>query len=346
LTGIKHRDQALFWTGSSIYLTLVLIGKRKKHTMPVIDIVMLFVGLTVLIMGSRSAVEQAVLIAEHYRLSDMFIGVAILAIGSDLPEIVIALTASLHQTAQIDTSGLIIGEAIGSSFAQIGLIMGIVGLYGYLVLGRNLVFRHGGVLLGAILYLLLASLDLKISRIEGGILVLAFIVYVVMLYGQEHLEPTAPRRKRPRMLKVWAILAFSLLAVIGGSELTVRNAIALAETFGIAQSFIAIVIIGIGTSLPELAISISAVRQARGGLSVGNLIGSNIVDTLLPVGVGALIHPLTVEHRLVAIDIPLLFILSIVVLVLFLWRRGLQRSEAGALIALYGGYLIVKLAGY
>ena len=72
--------------------------------MPVIDIVMLFVGLTVLIMGSRSAVEQAVLIAEHYRLSDMFIGVAILAIGSDLPEIVIALTASLHQTAQIDTS--------------------------------------------------------------------------------------------------------------------------------------------------------------------------------------------------------------------------------------------------
>ena len=314
--------------------------------MPAIDIVMLLVGLTVLIMGSRWSVEQAVLIAEHYRLSDMFIGIAILAIGTDLPEIVISLTASLHQSAQVDTSGLIIGNAIGSSFAQVGLIMGIVGLFGYLVLGRNLVFRHGGVLLGSILYLLLASLDLKISRIEGGILVLAFVVYVVMLYGQEHLEPSAPRGKRPGMLKVWAILLMSLLAVIGGSELTVRSSIALAETLGIAQSFIAIVIIGVGTSLPELAISISAVRQARGGLSVGNLIGSNIVDTLLPVGIGALVHPLTVEPRLVTMDIPMLFILSLIVLALFLWRRGLQRSEAGVLITLYGGYLVIKLFGY
>ena len=136
---ILDRQHDLFDTG--------LDRETESHTMPAIDIVMLLVGLTVLIMGSRWSVEQAVLIAEHYRLSDMFIGIAILAIGTDLPEIVISLTASLHQSAQIDTSGLIIGNAIGSSFAQIGLIMGIVGLFGYLVLGRNLVFRHGGVLL-------------------------------------------------------------------------------------------------------------------------------------------------------------------------------------------------------
>lgn len=315
--------------------------------MVAIDIILLLVGLAALVMGSRFSVRQAVTIAEHYRLSDVFIGVAVLAIGSDLPEIVISLTASAHQSAQLDTSGLIIGNAIGSNFSQIGLIMGIVGMFGYLTLSRELVFSHGGVLLGAILYLLLASLDGNISRVEGGILVLAFAVYLVMLYGQEHREPVKRQRKKtPGLFRAWALLFLSLAAVIGGSEITVRSTISLAEFFGISQSLIAIVVIGIGTSLPELAISLGAVMEARGGMSVGNLLGSNIIDTLLPIGVAALVHPLTVEQGLVRFDLPLLFGLTLVVLVMFLRRRGLQRVEASMLIALYGFYIGAKIFGY
>lgn len=315
--------------------------------MVAIDLILLLVGLAALVMGSRFSVRQAVVIAQHYRLSDVFIGVAVLAIGSDLPEIVISLTASLHQSAQVNTSGLIIGNALGSNFSQIGLIMGIVGLFGYLTLSRELVFSHGGVLLGAILYLLLASLDGVVSRTEGSILVLAFIVYLVMLYGQEHREPEKRRRKKaPGMIKAWLLLLLSLGAVIGGAEVTVRSTIGLAEFFGISQSVIAIVVIGVGTSLPELAISLGAVMEARGGMSVGNLLGSNIIDTLLPIGMAALVHPLTVEPGLVHFDLPLLFGLTLVVLVMFLRRRGLQKPEATSLIVLYGFYIGAKIFGY
>lgn len=314
--------------------------------MAAINFILLIAGLSVLIMATRLCVDQAVLVARHYQFSDVFIGVAILAVGSDLPEIVISINAAIHQFQQTDTSGLIIGNALGSNFSQIGLTMGIVGLVGYLTLGKRLVFRHGGVLLGSILYLQLAALDQEISRTEGAILVLAFAIYIVMLFGQEPREETALPRYRGNMLKVWAVLLFGMLLVIGSSELIVRSTIALADYFGVSQSFIAIVIIGIGSSLPELTISLTAVLKARGGMSVGNLIGSNIIDTLLPVGLAAMIYPLSVESGLVTLDLPLLFVLSFLVLVLLLRRKGLQKPEALILIVCYCSYLGLKFAGY
>ncbi len=315
--------------------------------MAIINFLLLFFGLVILIMGARISVDQAILIARRYQLSDVFIGVVILAIGSDLPEIVIAVNAALHQLFQgTNTSGLIIGSAIGSNFSQIGLIMGIVGLFGYLTLGKRLVFRNGSVLLGAILYLELAALDNKITRIEGAILVLAFIVYIIMLFSHEQLNQPEQKKFKGSIKKVWGLLLLGLILIIGGSELTVKNTISLADYFGISQSFIAITIIGIGSSLPELAISLGAVLKARGGMSVGNLLGSNIIDTLLPAGLAAMIHPLLVENSLVLMDLPLLLILSLIVLAFLLRRKGLQKIEATLLILFYCFYIGLKFLGY
>jgi len=311
----------------------------------VIDFALLLAGLAALIIGTRISVKQAILIAQHYRLSDVFIGVALLSIGSDLPEIVISLNASAHQF-RTDTSGLIIGNAIGSNFSQIGLIMGITGLFGYLVLGKRLVVRHGGVLLGSILYLYLAALDNEITRIEGGVLVLAFVIYVVMLFGQEPREETAPAREVDNLPAVWVFLLLGMVLVVAGSEATVRGTVALANSYGVSQSLIGIVVIGIGSSLPELTISLEAVRKARGGMSVGNLLGSNIIDTLLPIGLAGMIHPLTVEAGLVRMDLPFLFVLSLIVLVMLVRRKGLQKPEAILLIVIYGIYLNLKFLGY
>jgi len=307
-----------------------------------IEFLLLLSGLSVLIFGTHLIVNQAIIIARHYKLNDVLVGVAILSVGSDLPEIVISLNASLHQLQQEDTSGLIIGNALGSNFAQIGLIMGIVGLFGYLTLGKRMVFKHGGVLLGSILYLLIASLDGVVSRIEGIILVLAFIVYIVMLFGQEPREKTEQKGNSTHSFVVWLLLLSGLVLIIGGSEVTVRSTVSLAQYFGVSQSFVAIVIIGIGSSLPELSISVGAIMKSRAGMSVGNLLGSNIVDTLLPVGLAAMIHPVIVEPDLVMIDIPLLFVLSLIVLMFLLKRKGLQKSEALLLILLYCGYLGFK----
>lgn len=308
-----------------------------------IDTGILLIGLIVLLMGAHLAVDNAVVVARHYHLSDFFIGVVILAIGSDLPELVISINAGLHQLQGIDTSGIIIGNALGSNFSQIGLIMGVAGLVGYLTMSRRYIYLHGGILLGAILYLTLAVLDGEVSRLEGGILVVAFLIYMVMLFEEESRIEKPAVTHHFNLITTWLFLVFGMALVIGGSEVIVRATIALSEQWGVSQSFIAIVIIGIGSSLPELSISIAALRKARGGMSVGNLIGSNIIDTLLPVGLAGLIHPISVEASLIGFDLPALFVLSVIVLVFFAHRRGLQKVEAATLVSLYGIYLLLKL---
>jgi cation:H+ antiporter len=288
----------------------------------------LVIGLVVLLAGARLTVDNAVVVARHYHLSDFFIGVVILAIGSDLPELVISINAGLHQLQGIETSGIIIGNALGSNFSQIGLIMGVAGLVGYLTLSRRYIYLHGGILLGAILYLALAMLDGKVTRLEGGILVLAFLIYVIMLFEEERTIEKPPITHHFNLMTTWVLLVMGMALVIGGSEVTIRATVTLAEQWGVSQSFIAIVIIGVGSSLPELSISISALSKARGGMSVG---------------LAGLIHPLRVEPGLISFDLPALFVLTVIVLVLFAHRRGLQKVEAAILVSLYGVYLLLKL---
>jgi cation:H+ antiporter len=307
-----------------------------------VDLFWLLFGLILLIGGTRLTVDQAVAVARHYRLSDAFIGIAILALGSDLPELVVSVNASMYQYTGTDTSGMVIGNVLGSSFGQIALCMGLIGLLGKLTLSRHYLYQHGGVLLGALIYLLLAALDGRITRIEGLLLIVAFAIYLAMLYDSERrLKP--PELKEPfRHLATWLWLLLGMVLVIGGSELTVRSTVSLAEYWGVNQSFIAIVIIGFGTSLPELSISLTAMVKKRGSMSVGNLLGSNIFDSMVPVGVAATIHPMNVEPGILRFDLPALLVLSIVVLGFFAWR-GVRRIEALILVVLYGLYILLKL---
>jgi len=125
-------------------------------------------------------------------------------------------------------------------------------------------------------------------------------------------------------------------------RVVVRAATDLAESWDVRQSFVAIVILGAGTSLPELSISLTTAKE-RPGLSVGNLIGSNLVDVLLPAGLAAVIHPVRFEADLLWFDLPMLFALTVTVLLFFLRRRGLQKGEAAILLGSYGAYLVFKI---
>ena len=129
------------------------------------------------------------------------------------------------------------------------------------------------------------------------------------------------------------------------SELVVDNSISFAENFGVKQSFVGIIIIGLGTSLPELALAINAVRKKANGLSVGNLIGSNIFDMLIPVGMGAAISELKIEKSLILFDLPFLLLLSFIVLFFFYKKKGLQKIEAVILIGLFVLYAALKIVG-
>lgn len=312
-----------------------------------LELFLIILGLFGLWIGTELVIKGALNIANHYNLSQIFIGIAILAIGTDLPEIIIAINASIQSVTQnIDTSGLIIGNSIGSSFSQISIVLGIAGIMGYLTIKKQHLIEDGVMLLGSVLLFFLLALDGEIDRVDGIVLIIVYLIYYIRLLYQERIFKKISEKKTQKIGKDILLLLVGGVIVILTSELVVNNVIKLTDYFNIRQSFVGIIIVGLGTSLPELALSITAVRKKANGLSVGNLIGSNIFDLLIPVGVGATISDLKVEKNLIWFDLPFLFLLTFIVLFIFWKKRGIQKIEAIILISLFVLYATLKIVGF
>ncbi len=303
---------------------------------------LLLVGLGAVVWGTKITLDNAVVIARHYQVSDFFIGVAVLAIGSDLPELVVSIDAALRQLADQDTSSLIVGNAIGSCFGQLGLVLGIAGMLGPFSPSRRHIVRHGGVLIVATGLLMLVGFDGVVQRLEGFGLILAFGAYIVFLLNEEGLVTRSREPGRAGVAVIWVRLALGLAVVVVSAEVIVRTAMTLAEQWGVDQSFLGITIIGVGTSLPELVISVAAMLRARIGLSVGNLIGSNILDTLLPIGIAAAIVPIEFAPSLLEFDMLVLLTMTLVALGFLYRSRGVRRPQAIVVLGIYLGYLTSK----
>lgn len=318
------------------------------------DVLLLLGGLALVALSAKLTLDQAIVVVAHYGISDFFVGVVILAIGSDLPELVVSISAAVRNLGGVDTSGIILGNALGSCFGQIGLTLGIAGLVGRLTLPRAAAARHGAALIGSLGVLFVTGLDGEVTRIEGAVLSMLFILYLVSLVNdlgggeqaaQEHAPGDTPAGgSGARVRRAWLLLAAGMLGVVVAAELIVEGAVAVASAMGVSQSFIAIAVIGIGTSIPELSISLAAIARRRASMSVGNIIGSNVLDTLLPVGLAALITPIAFEHGLLAFDLPALAVLSALVIAFFLLREGLTQGRAGMLVALYAVYIAIKIS--
>jgi cation:H+ antiporter len=307
------------------------------------DFLILIGGIAGLWLGTELTIGGAMAIARRHQLSEFFVGLVILSIGSDLPELAVAVDAGLKGLLGQDASGVVVGTSIGSSVAQIGFVLGLAGMISYLTLPRHFVFRHGAVLLGATLLLFAVAFDGQVSRMDGLILVGAYGAYVLALMNGVNVPDQQPRSLAGGGFKSWLALIAGLAVVIGSSEITVSTVVRIAHELDISEAVISVLIIGLGTSLPELSISISAILKKRTGLSVGNIIGSNILDTLLPIGIAALISNLIFDRQLLLFDLPYLFVLTVVVLTFFITRRGIERPEAIVTLGLYAAYVAVKL---
>jgi cation:H+ antiporter len=311
------------------------------------ELIFVVIGLAGLWLGTDFVIKGALNIANYYQLSQVFVGIAVLAIGTDLPEMIISIDASVQSlTTGVDASGIVIGNAIGSSIAQISLVIGIIGLFSYLTLRKKHLYQDGLMLLGSILLVLLLGIDGTISLAEGLVLLVVYIVYYFRLFNNERVGAKV-KSKKPNggLRKDILYLLIGLTIVFFASKFAVHNALLFTESQGLTHSFVGIIVIGLGTSLPELAVSFAAVRKKAGGLSVGNLIGSNIFDLLVPVGIGASISEIKVDKMLVYFDLPFLFVLSFLVLFFFYKKKGIQRIEAVVLVSIYVIYCILKIFG-
>ena len=307
------------------------------------DFVLLIAGIAGLWIGTELTIGGALAIARRHQLSEFFVGLVILSIGSDLPELAIAFDAGLKGLVGHDASGVVVGTSIGSVVAQIGFVLGLGGVISFLTLPRVFVLKHGAVLLGATALLFLVALDGSVSRTEGLVLVSAYILYVIALMNGENVPDEEPGQLAGGGIRSWLLLLAGLGAVIVSSEVTVTSVVSIAHTFELSEALISVLIIGLGSSLPELSISISAILKGKTHMSVGNIIGSNILDTLLPVGIAAVISRIMFERQLLYFDLPFIFVLTAVVLVFFYTKRGVTRPEGMVILGFYIVYVIIKL---
>lgn len=308
------------------------------------DLALLIVALAGLWFGTEVTIRGAVSVANRFGVSEFIVGVVILSIGSDLPELAIAIDAGLKNLAGGDDySNVVVGSALGSSLGQIGFVLGLVGLLAYLTLPSGAVYRHGATLLGSLALVAVFGHDGEVTLIEGLALLLVYAIYVVALLNEVDGSTAAEHAGDMPLWRSAIYLVIGLIIVVGCAELTVSSAVSVARVLGLSDAVVAIVLIGLGSSLPELTISIAAVFKGHHRMSVGNLIGSTVFDTLVPIGAAAVIAPLSFDRGMLLFEVPYLGFLTAMVLLFFLYKRGIQRWEAAVVLGIYCVYVTIKL---
>ncbi len=304
-------------------------------------------GLLGLWFGSDFAVEAARRIAVKLKVSDLIIGLTITSIGTSLPEISTNILAGFSTLAEKDASGIAVGNIIGSDLAQITLLLGIVGFLATLTIPMRSLKRDGFMLFIALILMYITAIDGHVSRGEGVILVLAYIIYLIYLLNQERVlenkKTKSKSEKRDYKIGIDLIKTIvGLTVVVVSAYLIVENGVSMALQIGITESVIGI-FVGLGTSIPELTVSLRAIKERAGELSLGNLIGSNITDPLLSFGLGASVAGVTISQNVLQFDFVYWMAATTIALFLIYNHMNLNRKESSVLIILYLLFIYLKL---
>ena len=301
-----------------------------------INAVLTIVGLVILCLGGNWLVSGGVAIAKKLRISQMIIGLTIVAYGTSTPE----LAASMAAVVGSHTD-LILGNVVGSNISNIGMVIGISAIISPLVVSKATTRKEVPIMIGVMLLLVAISVDGEISQLDGVMLVaglIAFTAYTLSRAKKERESITEDssitKTQVPRAL-VLIVIGAALLYF--GGFLTVENAVLIAENLGISETVIGITIIAIGTSLPELVTSVIAIRKGHMDIGIGTIVGSNIYNILMILGISSVITGIAVVPGM--FTDYLVMIGFAVVLIAFL-RSGIIPRPAGIGLAIaYAVYL-------
>lgn len=297
-----------------------------------LEVVLFLAGLAALVVGADRAVTSAGDLALYYGVSPFFIGVTLISIGTSIPEISTSIYAAFYGAGDF-----VVGNIVGSEIAQITLAIAIVAFIAPFVTQRRDVLIYGSAMILAMIIMLLTLDDGVIGRSEGFLMMLAYLQFIYTLYtnrgGGEIAEEVIEKPRSPRATYPW-IVGGLLLVVVGG-HIMVTNGITIARLIGIPEYLVGL-LTGLGTTLPEIAVAGIAAHEGRGGISVGAILGSNITDPVFSLGVGALFFDVAVaDISVLRPSLTYMLVVSILVLGLFYWREGIDRTAAIVCLLLY-----------
>lgn len=309
------------------------------------DIILLITGFILLLKGSDYMINGATSVARSLKISDLFVGLTIIAFGTATPELVINLMASFNGTTDIA-----IGNVLGSNIANILLVLGITAIVSPLIIKHDMVWREIPLsILASILLLVMVNdrwLDQGafsgVSRLDALILIVLFFGFLYYVYHTSTLSKAEIKHTRPHYQLGVAIFIFCL-GIIGltmGGQLVITGARNIAVTLGFSQAFIGLTLVALGTTLPELMICLVAAFKRKADIAVGSIVGSNILNISWALGLSALVYP---------IAFPANYHMDLIVLILasgllFLWlttsaKSKLTRQQGIVLVLLYLIYL-------
>lgn len=313
------------------------------------DVFLLLVGLGLILGGANFLTDGSAALAQRFRVPEFIIGLTVVAVGTSTPELVVSVLS-----AAAGKSDMAIGNIVGSNIFNVFVIVGLCALVRPMALTRDNIRRDipfgmiGSLILLAVTsdrLLHLGSVD-RIGRGEG---IAMLLLYVALMWYtiRRTPRPAVEEREKPVMKLGLALLLIvgGLAGLIAGGEMFLRSATAIARHLGVSESVIAITLVAGGTSLPELASSLVSLAKGKSDMALGNVLGSNIANILLILGVSATIHPLSMGG-ITIVDILMVVLSSLLLFVTaFTFRRKvIDRPEGAIFLAIYAAYIWYLIA--
>lgn len=311
-------------------------------------VVLFVVGLVTLSLGADWLVTGASRIAAHHGVSPLVVGLTIVAFGTSAPELVVSTTAALQNRA-----GLAVGNVMGSTVANVGLIVGLGALVSPIVVQERLLQRETPLLVLLLLIVMVFSFNGEIGRFDGMVLIGVFVVYLAYLHrwgarGNVLADSLIEEAKQKaaasgRQYVNWIRLVFGLALLLLGAGWLVDAAVALARMLEIPEEVIGATLVAVGTSVPELATTVSAAVRGMGDIAMGNIVGSNIFNLGLVLGTAAIAAPLQLSPFTVVAEVVPALVFCLALVPLAMSHARVSRFEGGLLLAGYAAFIYLIL---
>jgi cation:H+ antiporter len=312
------------------------------------NIAAIIAGFLLLIWSADRFICGAAATARNLNVSPLVIGLTIVGFGTSAPEMLVAAIAAMDESP-----GLAVGNALGSNITNITLVLGLSALIMPLDVHSRILKKELPLLLTAMLLMLLLIQDNTLGRTDGFILTSSVGLLMWWVTRQAMLNKTVdpmsqefadelPRPMSTPMALLWLVLG--LVFLVASSRILVWGAVQIATEFGVSDLLIGLTIIAIGTSLPELAASIAGALKDEHDIAIGNVVGSNMFNTLAVMGIPGLIYPSTLDAGVLDRDVPVVFILTIALVIMIYGFKGqgrINRIEGGILLACFAGYQVL-----